>query len=269
MAIAMLTCNPGKKILVIASDIARYGLNSSGESSQGAGAAAILLAVNPRLLVIEPESGIYTEDAMDFWRPNYSEEALVDGKYSCELYTAVLEKVWHKYSVLSGRQFRDHDYFCYHVSLPRLVEKAHKKLAEINNINDSGDCLANSLCYNREIGNCYTAALYVSILSLLENTDKDLTNCRIGLYSYGSGCAGEFFSAIVQPGYKTVLDPDYHSQMLRKRNSLSYQEYENFYNFKLPVDGSDFVLAKYVKGRFRLQALQEHKRIYEYCPSAC
>jgi hydroxymethylglutaryl-CoA synthase len=267
MAIAMLTRNPSKKILVIASDIARYGLNSSGESSQGAGAVAILLAANPRLLVIEPKSGIYTEDAMDFWRPNYCEEALVDGKYSCELYTTVLEKVWQKYSALSGRQFRDHDYFCYHVSLPRLVEKAHKRLAEINNINDAGDCLGNSLCYNREIGNCYTAALYVSVLSLLENTDKDLTDCRIGLYSYGSGCAGEFFSAIVQPGYKTVLDPEYHHNMLNKRNSLNYPEYEDFYNFKLPVDGGNFVVPKHATGQFRLQALQEHKRIYEYCPS--
>ena len=269
MGISMLSRNPAKKILVIASDVARYGLNSSGESSQGAGAVAILLALNPRLLVIEPESGIYTEDAMDFWRPNYCEEALVDGKYSCELYTTVLEKVWQKYSALSGRQFMDHDYFCYHVSLPRLVEKAHKRLAEINNIDDNMDHLGDSLCYSREVGNCYTAALYVSILALLENTDKDLTGKRIGLYSYGSGCVGEFFSAIVQPGYKEILDPEYHKNMLVKRNSLSYQEYKDFYNFKLPADGGNFVVPKYATGQFRLQALQEHKRIYEYCPSTC
>jgi hydroxymethylglutaryl-CoA synthase len=259
----MLTRNPTKKILVIASDIARYGLNSSGESSQGAGAVAMLLSVNPRLLVIEPESGVYTEDAMDFWRPNYCDAALVDGKYSCDLYIAVLEKAWAQYHKLSGRSFMDHDYFCYHVSLPRLVEKAHRRLAEVNGINDNMQCLGSSLCYNRETGNCYTAALYVSILSLLENTDKDLAGARIGLYSYGSGCVGEFFSAVVQPGYKQLLNSEYNQNMLSNRISLNYQEYENFYNFKLPIDGSNFIIAKYKTGSFRLRALEGHKRIYE------
>ncbi len=263
MGISMLIRNPAKKILVIASDIARYGLNSSGESSQGAGSIAILLSVNPRLLVIEPESGIYTEDAMDFWRPNYCDAALVDGKYSCELYMAVLEKAWAQYHKLSGRNFIDHDYFCYHVSLPKLVEKAHKRLAEINSVTDGKERLGSSLYYSREIGNCYTAALYVSILSLLENTDKDLTGARIGLYSYGSGCVGEFFSTVVQADYKKLLNSGYDQEMLSNRISLSYQEYEDFYNFKLPVDGSKYIIAKYTVGNFRLRALEAHKRIYE------
>lgn len=263
MGISMLMRNPAKKILVIASDIARYGLNSSGESSQGAGSVAMLLSVNPRLLVIEPESGIYTEDAMDFWRPNYCDAALVDGKYSCELYIAVLEKAWAQYHKLSGRNFMDHDFFCYHVSLPKLVEKAHKRLAEINQVNDGMERLGNSLYYSREIGNCYTAALYVSMLSLLENINKDFTGARIGLYSYGSGCVGEFFSAVVQADYKKLLNSEYTQEMLSNRISLGYHEYEDFYNFKLPVDGSNFAIAKYKTGSFRLRALEGHKRIYE------
>jgi hydroxymethylglutaryl-CoA synthase len=66
--------NPTKKVLLIASDIAKYGLNTSGESSQGGGAVAMILSKNPRLVAIESGSGVYTEDVMDFWRPSYRSE---------------------------------------------------------------------------------------------------------------------------------------------------------------------------------------------------
>jgi hydroxymethylglutaryl-CoA synthase len=269
MALSMLYQNPQRKILVIASDIARYGLNTLGEPSQGAGAITMLLTAKPRLIAIEPESGFYTDDVMDFWRPYYRDEAIVNGKYSCDLYMRVLDKVWQSYNELSGRQFADHDYFCYHVSVPRLVEKAHKRLVKLACCKELTDTqleqsISNSLHYGRVIGNCYTAALYISLLSLLETINKDLTNHRIGMYSYGAGCVGEFFSAIVQPRYREMLDIEYHQNLLSNRQSLSYPEYEQFYNFKLPVDGSALTIPRHKTGQFRLAAVSNHKRIYEH-----
>ena len=85
-------------MLVLAADIARYGLETSGESSQGGGAVAMVLSANPKILTIEPISGFYTRDVMDFWRPNYREEALVDGKFSCDVYLQVLLETWGQYS---------------------------------------------------------------------------------------------------------------------------------------------------------------------------
>ncbi len=268
MALSMLYQNPQRKILVIASDIARYGLNTPGEPSQGAGAITMLLSAEPRLIAIEPESGFYTEDVMDFWRPYYRDEVVVNGKYSCDLYMRVLDKVWQSYSELSGRQFSDHDYFCYHVSIPRLIEKAHKRLVKHTCCKELTDVelqsgVGNSLLYGREIGNSYTAALYISLLSLLETVDRDLTNRRIGFYSYGAGCVGEYFSATVQPDYREVLDIEYHQNLLSNRQSLSYQEYEQFYNFKLPSDGSLLTISRHRTGQFRLAAVSDHKRIYE------
>jgi hydroxymethylglutaryl-CoA synthase len=264
IAMNMLQQDPNRKILLIASDIARYGLNTSGESSQGAGAIALLLSANPRLLAIEPESGFYTEDVMDFWRPIYMDVALVNGKYSCDLYLRVLEKVWQRYTVLSGRTFSEHDYFCYHVAVPKLVEKAHSRLAKLNGYPEyNKEHIEYSLNYSREVGNCYAAALGLSVLSLLETSNKDLTNCRIGLYSYGSGCVGEYFSAIVQPGFANWLNANFHQQIISERKALSYAEYEYFYNFKLPVDGGLVENPIYATGPFRLMGIDDHKRIYK------
>ncbi len=268
MALAMLKQNPDKKVLLIASDVAKYGLNTSGESSQGGGAVALLLSSNPRLLEIEPESGFHTEDVMDFWRPNYREEAIVEGKYSCELYLRVVQKTWEEYSGISGRKIYDHKRFCYHVPVPRLVEKAHQCLLRFNGLpkltqTELDEQLGPSLLYGRITGNCYTAALYLSLLSLLENEPKDLSNCRIGFYSYGSGCVGEFFSGIVKQNYRDMLDKNYHYAMLNKREELSLKDYETFYNFALPIDGSAFIISDYQQGRYRLAGLESHKRIYK------
>lgn len=269
MALPMLREDPNKKILLIASDVARYGLKSSAESSQGGGAVAMILSQNPRILAVEPESGFHTEDVMDFWRPNYREEAIVDGKYSCDLYLRLVQKTWEQYTDLSRRTFSDHTRFCYHVPVPRLVEKAHQCLAKFNGLpklssEELNEQLGPSLQYGRVIGNCYTAALYLSLISLLENTPNDLSNQRIGFYSYGSGCVAEFFSGVVQKGYQDRLKKNDHQKMLKNRQSLTEAEYTDFYNFRYPVDGGSLVINQHhQESRYRLAAIEEHKRIYE------
>lgn len=267
MALPMLRENPEMKILLIASDVAKYGLNTSGESSQGGGAVAMVLSANPRILAIEPESGFHTEDVMDFWRPNYREEAIVDGKYSCELYLRLVQKTWEQYTTLSKRSFEEHDRFCYHVPVPRLVEKAHQCLVKFNGYPklSQGEILEQlgpTLQYGRVVGNCYTAALYLSLLSLLENATQDLRHRRIGFYSYGSGCVAEFFSGVIQEDYQTMLDRTYHQDLLANRKALSLKEYEAFYNFRHPIEEPAFAFPIHHNGLFRLAAIEQHKRIY-------
>ncbi len=268
MALPMLSADPNKKVLLIASDVARYGLESTGESSQGGGAVAMVLSQNPRILAIEPESGFYTEDVMDFWRPNYREEAIVDGKYSCDLYLKLVQKTWEQYTELSGRMFSDHARFCYHAPVPRLVEKAHQCLAKFNGLAklspaELQEQVGASLQYGRIIGNCYTAALYLSLISLLENTSQDLAHQRVGFYSYGSGCIAEFFSGIVQKGYQDRLKKQEHQKMLESRQALSAEDYVAFYNFCYPVNGETLVINHHNKRQYRLAAIEQHKRIYE------
>jgi hydroxymethylglutaryl-CoA synthase len=267
MALPYLRENPDKKVLIIASDIARYGLGSTGESSQGCGAVAMVLSANPRIAVIEKHSGFVSESVMDFWRPNYLDEALVEGKYSSRLYLTMLERTWEAYQQLSGRSFTDHDYFCYHAAVPRLVEKAHQSLLRLNQSKTEEASwmrdIGYSLAYGRIIGNSYTASLYVGLASLLDNVIADLSGKRIGFYSYGSGCVAEFFSAVIQPGYRDVLKSDYHQTLFATRTMLSYEEYEAFYQYKYPQDGASIDVPHYNAGRARLTRMEDHKRVYQ------
>ena len=267
LAVQYVARHPEKKALVITADIARYELKSPGEATQGCGAAALIISANPRLLCLEEEAGFYTEDVMDFWRPNYRSEALVDGKYSTLVYIRALETCWKQYQALSGRSLSDVDFFCYHIPFTKMAEKAHRKLFRSVGASVSASeieaALKDSLTYSRRLGNCYTASMYVGLASLLEQTNRDLTGKRIGLFSYGSGCVGEFFSGIVEPGYQSMLQRDLHQEMLRDRSELSYQQYEDIFNYNVPTDGGIYIFPEYRTGPYRLKGMSGHKREYE------
>lgn len=267
MALALVAQRPHKKVLLVAGDIARYGLGAAGEPTQGAGAVAMVISAEPRVIAFEPEQGSYTEDVMDFWRPNYLEEALVDGKYSIKVYLRALAKSWEHYRQESGRAFTDHDFFCYHLPFTRMAEKAHLHLARLNQLPPDPDRLDRevepSLLYNRQTGNCYTASLYEGLLSLLETSEGNLAGKRVGLFSYGSGCMASFFSGKILPGYRDAIPLDRGRRLLEDRTELRYEEYENFYEHRLPTDGSAYAIASHQTGAFRLAGVADHKRNYE------
>lgn len=55
--------------IVVCSDFAKYELASPGEYTQGAGAIAMLVKTNPRLLAIEDHIGVATLGVHDFFKP--------------------------------------------------------------------------------------------------------------------------------------------------------------------------------------------------------
>jgi hydroxymethylglutaryl-CoA synthase len=267
LAIGFVARNPTKKALVITSDVARYELGSPGEATQGCGAVAVLISAHPRLMTIDPECGYYTEDVMDFWRPNYRSEALVDGKYSTMVYIHALIESWKQYTALTGRAITDFDRFCYHIPFTKMAEKAHQKLCRKLHVDLDAEqmraLLSESLCYSRQIGNCYAGSLYVGLASLLDNAQEDLAGKKIGLYSYGSGCVGEFFSGTVQAGYREYLYAERHRNLLENRTELTYQQYEDIFNYTVPTDGGEYVFPQYKTGPFRFSGISRHKRDYE------
>lgn len=263
MACGHVARKPDRKVLVIASDISRYDLDSPGEATQGAGAVAMLISVNPKVLEIDNVSGCHSEDIMDFWRPNYRDTPIVDGKYSAMKYLHALAHAWADYRQNGGHEFKQFSHFCYHLPFTRMAEKAHKHLSSINGAQLESELIEPGMIYNRQIGNCYNASLYISLISMLENNSKDLAKDLVGLFSYGSGATAEFFSGIVKDGYKDNLFLDRHCKLLSNRISVDYDSYLDFRNAPNPRDGSEFVIPEAKAGRYKLSKIHEHKRYYE------
>jgi hydroxymethylglutaryl-CoA synthase len=59
----------GRLGIVVASDSAKYEMDSPGEYTQGAGAVAMLVKQEPRLLAVDPDFGVATRPAHDFFKP--------------------------------------------------------------------------------------------------------------------------------------------------------------------------------------------------------
>lgn len=241
MAKGHIALNPESKVLVLGSDIARYGLASAGESTQGAGAVALLISADPRILALEDKSAYLTADIMDFWRPLYSNTAYVDGKFSNEQYSLFFATVWQQFKEKSGLTFKDFEALCFHLPYTKMGLKALKPVLEEGTSEDKERLLNHyqkSIGYNKVVGNIYTGSLYLSLLSLLEQKEKLAAGSRIGLFSYGSGAVGEFFTGILQPDYQKHLNTNQHTEMLAARREVSVAEYEVIFQQTLPVDGS-------------------------------
>ncbi|EDP69195.1 hydroxymethylglutaryl-CoA synthase [Carnobacterium sp. AT7] len=241
MAKGHIALNPESRVLVLGSDIARYGLNTSGESTQGAGAVAMVISANPKILALEDKSAYLTVDIMDFWRPVYSDKAFVDGKFSNEQYIHFFNTVWEQYKAKSDLALNDFEAICFHLPYTKMGLKALRTVLEEANEVDQERLLANyksSTLYNRNVGNIYTGSLYLSLVSLLEQGDQLKDGSRIGLYSYGSGAVGEFFTGILQPNYREYLQVEKHANLFAARTEISIEEYEAVFQETVPVDGS-------------------------------
>ncbi|GAA2346982.1 hydroxymethylglutaryl-CoA synthase [Streptomyces kunmingensis] len=264
-AIGLVRRDPAQQVLVIASDVSKYELDSPGEATQGAAAVAMLVAADPALVRIEDPSGLYTADVMDFWRPNYREAAIVDGHESISAYLQALEGAWKDYSEHGGRAPQEFAAFCYHQPFTKMATKAHRHMLNYCGLDTDDAAVAAATgpttAYNRVIGNSYTASVYLGLAALLDGAD-DLTGRPIGFLSYGSGSVAEFFAGVPVAGYRAHVRTEENHAAIARRRTVSYAEYRELHERSLPVDGGDHATAEQTTGPFRLAGISGHKRLY-------
>lgn len=262
----LVSANPDEQVLVIAADIARYGLNTPGEVTQGGGAVAMLVKANPRILTIENPSVPITRDVMDFWRPLGATEAIVDGKYSTNVYIEMFLDAFKRYQQLTNDQLTDFTALAFHLPFTKMGKKAleallgedHSAIAEQLRAQ-----LTASQQLNREVGNLYTGSLYLSLISLLANGNVKAGD-KLGLFSYGSGAEGEFYPVKLQPGFENAFSSQQIEANLANRTKVSVTEYESIFNSQLGMNTADISLNLDTDpNQFVLASIQDQKRIYQ------
>lgn len=262
-----VTAKPESRVLVIASDIAKYGIDSAGESTQGAGSIAMLVTANPRILELHQDNLAQTRDIMDFWRPNYSTTPFVNGVYSTKQYLDSLETTWQAYQDKTGAQLTDFAAFCFHLPFPKLALKGlNKMMDESLPVEHTEHLLENfqaSITYSKQIGNIYTGSLYLGLLSLLENSKTLQAGDRIGLFSYGSGAVSEIFSGQLVAGYEQMLMTD-RQTILDQRHRLSVAEYEELFYEEAKLDKrGNASFNTYLTSKFALTEIKDNQRLYQ------
>ena len=287
--------NKAEYSIVVATDIARYRLNSSGEPTQGAAAIALLLKEEPRLLAYEPEfTGFGTVDDRDFFRPVESKTAVVDGQYSIGCYLRDMriaadayKRNMVKFGALKSLQesvVEKIDLAAFHTPFPKMAQYAFasllihdwrslpkwKKIIEKIGPEPSREGLSdvefyiseeyknfrrkfmkteefqseykskieNSLIALKQIGNSYTASVWLGVESHFETRNDDLAGKRFGIGSYGSGSSAIVCSFIVQPEYKEVVKKMDLMRKLNERRRISIDVYEDLHEGRLKLHES-------------------------------
>ncbi|AXQ99564.1 hydroxymethylglutaryl-CoA synthase family protein [Pseudoalteromonas piscicida] len=224
---ALLARTNGKPYqIVVSTEHAIYPMKSAGESTQGAGAVALILSEDPRLVEIDPFSfGTCTKDESDFYRPNISQTPVVDGKRSISIYCDCAESAFKENLSKSKVAPTQYHHFLFHVPFPKMAEyglaRIHRVIKEqLGEIEKTSPDDVNrvelmlkrqpefkasleeqvnpSLILSRSIGNIYSGSLYLSLYSLLHasrNSSKSINKQHILMTAYGSGSCAKVFNA--------------------------------------------------------------------------
>ena len=262
----------GRQALVVCTDVARYALHSPGEPTQGAGAVAMIVSENPRLLALEPGiSGSYARDVNDFWRPLYSKEAVVDGHHSVQCYLDALTgayEAWQEASREAGFHPESIVRRCYHVPYGKMAKKAHRHCMSLEGKSDAeadasfADEVAVSLELPSQIGNVYTGSLYLALASLLHAEAGELEGKRVGLFSYGSGCAAEFFAGRVVAGAGAFVESLALAEPLANRRRYTIPEYEAIRGADSEGDRRPVEAGNFAPGEVAFLGVDGEKRVY-------
>ena len=298
--------NSDRKAIVIASDVAKYELASTGEYTQGAGAVAMYISSNPSIISFNETFGISMEHVGDFFKPRrllrnkdlngdidiqkitstnkavlelFYEEPVFDGQYSNECYAKrIKEGMEHFIEQKNTNLLTDWDKLVFH--LPYAFQgrrmmldiwidwmKENGKLDDIekevgkedhNDIKTWKKSVSKSSLYKTfikekiadgevasgEIGNMYTASIFMSLISHLyvscEN-NQELEGKRFGFISYGSGSKSKVFEGTIQNNWKSKTKHLSLFDSLSNRTFIDFETYEKLHNsqYDTPLNEKD------------------------------
>ena len=158
--------NPEKKAIVIAADYAKYGLESTGEYTQGAGAVAVLISNKPDLIAFDNIWGIGMESVFDFFKPRqstsnsevlnalettkseieiFSDEPVFEGQYSNECYKNRVREAYFdfkKQAGIDGKLYENWRYIAFHLPYSFQGKRMFSDVFALeNNLENSNDNL--------------------------------------------------------------------------------------------------------------------------------
>jgi len=224
---------PGKKALVVTTDLPGNQFGQPAELTPGTGAVALSVSAEPRVLALDLASGYAAREVYDTARPTATGH-WVDEVLSLGAYLDLLELSYAHYRSQRGDVplADDLDHLVYHMPLESLVRKAHEiLLGESGSGNgDAGRSfdrmVAPSLRYCGETGNIFSGTLYAGLAALIDSDPGPRPGARVGLYSYGSGSCAEFFAGTVAASARSVVGARRIGSRLAARRRLSMADYE-------------------------------------------
>ncbi|MDH5466604.1 MAG: hydroxymethylglutaryl-CoA synthase [Candidatus Aminicenantes bacterium] len=227
--------NDNKKALIIASDFSRKHFNKDHEFVLGGVAAALIISDTPEVIEYElGKKGCWTTNVYDTFRPTAFAE-VGNNEVSLYSYLDALEGSYLDYVKNTGKIDFD-SYFrsnIYHTPFPGMAFQAHRVLCNLSRPRKKSEIIESfqeknlpSLRYAQRVGSTYSASNFVCLCGLIKSDNDLKAGDRVGFFSYGSGAIGEFYSGIILPQAREIIDSMKIDEALDARRRVSVEEYE-------------------------------------------
>lgn len=272
-----------KKALVICTDQSRCHIGEAYEYVMGAGAVAILVSANPKVVAFElGHNGYWTNETSDTLRPTSLVET-GNGEASLYAYLDALEGSYEHYLSKAGdidwdSYFKKH---VYHVPFGGITFQGHRRILSRHRRMKKSQAWEHfcrkskaALTYNCQTGSLYSGSTFMALMGTIDHNDDLEPGDRVSVFSYGSGSNGEFYSTVVCPEAKDIVHAARVQEKLDARTQISIEQYETLErkrlslvdcgNFEPSLDGYDDLYARRYQGKDRLVVKRNKDYFLEY-----
>ncbi|MFC3158838.1 hydroxymethylglutaryl-CoA synthase [Chryseobacterium arachidis] len=187
----------------------------------------------------------------------FTDEPVFDGQYSNQCYQDRIREAYYHYKEITGKDkpYENWKYLIFHLpyafhgkrvfteiyssenglsyETPEEQKAVAKSEDYIQFINDK---IEKSQRASSEIGNMYTASIFMALLSALQisfNENEELTGQEIGFLGYGSGSKSKVFAGRVSENWKNVVAKWDVFEGLKNRTAIDFETYEKLHRKQL------------------------------------
>lgn len=187
----------------------------------------------------------------------FTDEPVFDGQYSNQCYQDRIKEAYQHYKDLTGKDkpYQDWKYIVFHLpyafhgkrifteiyslenGLSYETPEEQKLVAKSENyVQLMNDAIEKTQRASSEIGNMYTASIFMAFLSGLQtsfNDNEDLSGKEIGFFGYGSGSKSKVFAGKVSENWRKVVDKWNLFENLNNRTAINFETYEKLHRKQL------------------------------------
>lgn len=187
----------------------------------------------------------------------FTDEPVFDGQYSNQCYQDRIKEAYHHYKEITGQEkpYENWKYIVFHLPYAFHGKRVFTEIYSLENglsyeTADEQKAVAKSENYlklindkiektqraSSEIGNMYTASIFMAFLSALQtsfNENEELSGKEIGFVGYGSGSKSKVFAGKVSGNWKKVVEKWNLFESLNQRSAVNFETYEKLHRKQL------------------------------------
>lgn len=187
----------------------------------------------------------------------FTDEPVFDGQYSNQCYQDRIREAYNHYKEITGKNkpYENWKYLIFHLPYAFHGKRVFTEIYSLENglsyeTSEEQKAVAKSEAYiqfindkieksqraSSEIGNMYTASIFMALLSALQTSfteNEELTGKEIGFLGYGSGSKSKVFAGKVSGNWKNVVSKWNVFEELKNRTAIDFETYEKLHRKQL------------------------------------